>query len=110
MKKSFIEEKILEKAKERFQKEYFGALKMLRDNPVLKRLKIGEFFLCAEGGYCPATDLMRNGGLAVDSLLRRETNINKLESDLIEQYRQEESDELFNKLSSVEYLFQEREG
>lgn len=98
---SILEERINRRAEDRF----YETLKSFRDsignNPIGMRLKIDDVKLsykCA------------NGGITTDNILNIEkieckTNLKEIKKELIEEYKQEETDEILRKLENINYLF-----
>lgn len=105
MDKTMLEQRIEERAEQRFTKEFNNLIQELINNPICKGLKvtIGEEDI-------PLANFGSNYGLLNGSVTinknSKHTNLEVVKERLLIQYKQEETDAILNKLSSLDYLFQ----
>jgi hypothetical protein len=103
--KSILEQRIKEKAEERFKKEYWTAIHdILERFPFLKQLK---YSIGAEKGM-----IFPNNAYCVTDLLhqqegdKKQTNFLELQEEMVKRYEKEELDKILNSLDGVKFLFQ----
>lgn len=92
---NLLERRIRQKAEKRFNDLFQKTKEILRDNPILNQLKIGELSLISENGYCPKQDLFYDE----TELLIKKTNFIKIKEEIIKEYEKEETDTILNKIN-----------
>lgn len=105
MKKSFLEEKIEERAQKKYKQDLKNLHKFVEDNPIMKNLKIKigddeKKFMNLSG---ETGNVLFNGSTPQDALDL--TNLKEIEETLIRYYKEEETNNLLNDLENINYLF-----
>jgi hypothetical protein len=106
MEKTILEKRIIEKAEERFQKDYKKFVDFIIDNPIGKRLKIigltdGDIYLSDFGCNYALFNHKQN-----ENSDKKNTNYDSVKEELIKEYIKLETDELLQKLENIKYLFE----
>lgn len=105
MEKTILEKRILEKAEERTKKEYEDFINFLQKNDFGREL---EVFVNDEISI-PISNFGCNYGLFNHDCLRNSnvniTNLEKVYNEILEKNIKIVTDEILNKLKSIEYLF-----
>ena len=105
MEKTILEKRILEKAEERTKKEYEDFINFLQKNDFGREL---EVFVNDETSI-PISNFGCNYGLFNHDCLRNRnvniTNLEKVYNEILEKNIKIVTDEILNKLKSIEYLF-----
>ena len=104
MDKTFLETRIEERAEERFEKELIDFASFIMHHPLAGKLrvKIGDENI-------PIANLGQNYGLVNTKGLKNKnsefTNLAEVKDELVEKYKKEETDMILNKLTTIEYLY-----
>ena len=97
-------ERIEYKAKTNFVSDRDLMFKAVKNNPILNKLR---FVLDNKSiGIIELIDAQNN---IIREIQDKYTNYNALRQKLLEDYKQKETDEIFNKLNNLEYLFNNQE-
>lgn len=103
MEKSFLEKRIEEKAKKRFDNLYDRAMKVMQENEILLELKIESMRLVSENHYTGNIDLFSK---YKNKLLSEKTNFEEIKKKLIKKYIAEETDNLMKRLEDINCFFE----
>ncbi len=109
MEKSILEKRITEKAEKRFRNDYLEAWNFINRNPILKNLTfkirgITEPMQMID--ECMTDSIFQNyQNFAGNENLIKASNILEVKKQLIGKYEIAETDELLNKIQSIDYLF-----
>ncbi len=98
MNQTALEKRISDKAKNRFRLEAEKLAKLIYNNPIGRRMRIGEIKIASN-----ASD-----GVFSESSIRDTSyisNYDEIKTQLIEAYETQEMDNILNKLESIQYLF-----
>jgi len=95
MNTNILQQRIEEKAKERFDKDFADFANFVKNNPIASKLRIDNFSFMNTSGS--VTDTFFNG-TRITEYGESKTNIKKIESSLIERYIKEETDKLLSKI------------
>lgn len=110
-----VQERINQKAEDRFQKDLQEAWEAISKNPILAQLKVivGEkkIQLFAYGNYA-VFGTINNGHrskAAYTNITKEYTNFAEIKAELIAGYVQQETDALFQKIDEIKEYFETRE-
>jgi hypothetical protein len=113
MDKSFLEEKIKEKAKKRLLADEKSLRELAYNHPILRKLSVVQadedgksklVRIIAIDGY---SNELFVAGMDENSERCDKTNINQIRKELLQKYEEQELDNILNKLDSVGYLFED---
>jgi hypothetical protein len=111
-----VQDAINKRAEIRFQQDFTNAIRALRANPILNRLKISvrlpdgaeinPLYLVATGSH----DLFRdwNNYLTITDGLKKTTNFLEIKEQLLQEYIASETGALFSKIDEINAFFEEQ--
>jgi len=108
MDKTFLEKRIEEKAREEFKKEWNDFVEQMYRHPIFKHITIK-----IDGKDIPLADFGINFGVfnqkQDENSINEFLNFEEVKDKVVQEKIKKETDELLNRLSAVNYLF-EKEG
>ena len=110
-----VQERINQKAEDRFQKDLQGAWEAISKNPILAQLKVivGErkidLFSYGIHAIFGAINSVHRSKAAYTNITKEYTNFDEIKAELIAGYVQEETDTLFQKIDEIKEYFETRE-
>lgn len=111
MEKALLEKRIYERAKEKTDKEYKEFMKFLKSNKFGDKLsiRISTGDTINDVRYIPLSNFGCNYALFNDDCLKSRyldnSNLEKVYNEILEENIRIETDELLNKLTEINYLF-----
>ena len=105
MDKTMLEKRIEERAEKRFTDDLRSLINDIQKNPIGKSLKIlinGDPIELADSGI--NFGIINNNSTKGNYVLN--TNLKEIKEKLVDEYKKEETDSILDKLTNIDYLFQ----